>query len=132
MGIILQEWGPFGLINVVLTLVVIVQAIRCAVELYVRKRKERLQAMGNRINAILFWSGLIVLFGFIGSFTGTSIGLESVIKTGSSDPRIVYGLLIETLQLIIFSLSFFTATFVIWFAFWSRHKKMLVTTNENV
>ncbi|MCE5249208.1 hypothetical protein LLG96_03210 [bacterium] len=128
MGFILRNWGPFGIINVVLTLVVIVQAIRCAVELYVRKRENRLQTMGSRINAILFWSGLIVLFGFIGSFFGASSGLESVIKTGSSDPQIVYAMIVGLLQFVIYSLTVFTISVIVWFIIRNRYAKLLEAT----
>jgi len=121
----------FGGINVILTLVVLVQAIRCGVDLYIRKREERLPATGNRINTVLFWSGLIVLLGFVQSFWGASSGLESVIRSGSSDPKLVYALIAELLQVVIYSLSVFTVSVMIWFVFRSRHTKLLSAAPGN-
>ncbi|MBN1290696.1 MAG: hypothetical protein JXB48_02570 [Candidatus Latescibacteria bacterium] len=47
----LSGLGPFGKINIVIALAVVIISLRCAIELFIKKRKENLERLEIRINS---------------------------------------------------------------------------------
>ena len=125
MGFIVQQGGPLALVNVILAFVVILLVLRSALELFIRKRKEQFPRLRNGIDAILFWSGLMVVLGFLQSFWGFFSGIDSLIASGTGDPKVIMGLIADDMIIIIFSLSFFTVSSIVWFAFRTRYQRLL-------
>ena len=122
---IAREYGPFAIVNIIIAFSVIFLTIKNAAELYFRKRKERLPGLDIKINAILFWSGLMVTLGFLQAFWGIFCGIDSIIVAGNSDPIVILALIASELRLIIFSLSFFSVFMIVWYVLWSRYRKLL-------
>ena len=125
MTFILEQGGPFALVNLILAFVVILLVLRSAYELYIHKSKEHFLRLGNGINAILFWSGLMVVLAFLQSFWGAFTGIDSLIQSGTGDPKVILSLIADLLIIIMLSLSFFTVSSIVWFVFRSRYKKLL-------
>ena len=125
MTFIMEQGGPFALVNLILGFVVIILALRSAVKLYIRKRQEQFLRLRNGINAILFWSGLMVVLAFLQSFWGAFTGISSIIESGSGDPKITFSLIADLLIIIMFSLPFFTVTSIVWFVFRNRYIQLL-------
>ena len=119
------DLGLFGMVNVIIALAVIILAVKIAIELYIRKRNERLLALENSINAILFWSGLIVVLGFLQSFWGAITVISSVVAANVSDPLVILGGVADLLKNIILSLSFFSIFSIVWFVFRNRYIRLL-------
>lgn len=123
--------GPMGVIIIIIAITVIFLTIVNSVELYIRKRKERIPGLERKIHAILFWSGLMVTLSFIEAFWGVFSGIDSIIEAGTGDPKVILGLVADVLRLIIFSLSFFLAFMIVWYILWSRYRKLLRNTVLN-
>ena len=121
----LSDLGFLGIVNMIIAFAVIILAIKNAIELFISKRKERLGGLENSINAILFWSGLMVVIGFLSSFWGATSVIISLVQANISDTIVILRAIANLLKLIVLSLSFFTVFAIVWFILRTRYKHLI-------
>ena len=116
--------GPLGQLNVIILGFIIVFGLKNAYLLYIRKSHERLTKLGRSINTMLFWGAITVILGFLGTFIGLQVAIESLMDAGADVKVFLVGILI-LLKLPIFSLTSFTVISIVWYLFTSQHRKLL-------
>ena len=120
----IQDIGPMGELNVIILVFIIIVGIKNAYLLFIKKPHEQLTKLGHSINAMLFWGAIIVILGFIGTFVGLQVALESQMGP-RADIRLLFGGIFVLLKLVIFSLTSFTIISVVWYLFTCQHRKLL-------
>ena len=120
----IQYMGPLGLLNVIILAFIIIFAIKNCYLLYIKKSHENLAKLGRSINTMLFWGGIIVVLGFLGTFIGLQVAIESLMDAGA-DAKVLLGAIFLLLKLVIFSLTGFTIISIVWYLFTSQHRKLL-------
>ena len=120
----LRQIGPLGILNVIILALIIVVGLKNAYLLFIKKPHEKLTKLGRSINAMLFWGAIIVILGFIGTFIGLQIVLNSQMGP-NADIRLLFGGIFVLLKLVIFSLTSFTIISVVWYLSTWQHRKLL-------
>ncbi|MFC1537980.1 hypothetical protein ACFL6H_01025 [Candidatus Latescibacterota bacterium] len=122
----LQYTGPMGIVNTFILLFIVIFAIKNAYLLYIRKSHDNLAKLGRSINTMLFWGAIIVVLGFLGTFLGLQVAIDSVMEAGASaDYTVLLGGIFIVLKLVNFSLASFTIISIVWYLFTARHRKLL-------
>ncbi len=120
----LMDIGPLGLLNVLILSFIIVFGLKNAYLLYIRKSHEHLTKLGRSINTMLFWGAIMVILGFIGTFVGLQVVIDSLMDAGADFKVFLVGIFI-LLKLVIFSLTSFTIISIVWYLFTYQHRKLL-------
>lgn len=120
-----QEGGPFMFLLLLLAIVVVLLSVKKAVELFIQNRDPRSPGMENGINAILFWSSIMVVIAFLSTFWGLSVASEAISMANDISPPIIWGGIHAVLIPIIFSLTFFTFAAIVWFVLRIQYKRLL-------
>jgi len=67
------EGGSFAFLLLLLAIVVVVLSVKKVIELFIQNRDPRSPGMENGINAILFWSGIMVVIPFLSTFWALNV-----------------------------------------------------------
>ena len=120
----IMDMGPLGLLNVLILAFIIVFGLKNGYLLFIKKSQEKLTKLGRSINAMLFWGAIIVILGFIGTFVGLQVVIDSLMDAGADFKVFLVGIFI-LLKLVIFSLTSFTIISIVWYLFTCQHRKLL-------
>jgi len=121
----LHDGGISMYLLLLLAIVAIVLSVKKAVELFIQKRDPRSPGMENGINAILFWSSIMVVIAFLKTFWGLNVASEAISMSNDISPSIIWEGIHMVLIPIIFSLTFFTFAAIVWFILRIRYKRLL-------
>ena len=123
---ITSNMGGIGLFCTLILAFIIIIGLKNGYLLYIRKPHERLTKLGRSINTMLFWGGVIVVLGFLGTFIGLQSIIDLVMDAGAdADVKVLLGGIFLLLNLVIFSLTSFTVISIVWYLFTARHRKLL-------
>ena len=124
---ITSKMGGMGLFCTLILAFIIIIGLKNGYLLYIRKPHERLTKLGRSINTMLFWGGIIVVLGFLGTFIGLQSAIDSVMDAGAdaADAKVLLGGIFLLLNLPIFSLTSFTIISIVWYLFTCQHRKLL-------
>ncbi|KPK94081.1 hypothetical protein AMJ80_05600 [bacterium SM23_31] len=120
-----HEGGPFTFLLLLLAIVVVVLSVKKTVELFIQNRDPLSPGMENGINAILFWSGIMVVIPFLITFWALNVASKGMSMANDISPPLIWEGIHNVLIPIIFSLTFFTFAAIVWFILRVRYKKLL-------
>ncbi|MFQ5604649.1 MAG: MotA/TolQ/ExbB proton channel family protein [bacterium] len=122
------DGGVFMLPLLILSITVLTLTSKKIIELYGKKELDftRLEV---GLNAIIFWGGLSVVIGFLGSFLGIYIAAGHIPATADDiSASIVWGGIRVALTTTIFGLIIFAFASIAWFILRSQLKKLMRNT----
>ena len=98
-----------GLLDILILFFIIVFGLKNGYLLFIRKPHDNLTKLGRSINKMLFWGAIMVILGFLGTFIGMQVVIESFMRAGeNADVTVFLAGIYILLKLVIFSLTSFT------------------------
>ena len=128
MFTLFYDGGAFMWPLLLLAITVISLSVKKSLELYGTK-EQNLARLEVGLNAIIFWGGISVIVGFLGSFIGIYLAASYV--PSSAEPistGIVWGGIRVALITTIFGLIIFTYSSIAWFILRNRFIKLIGKT----
>lgn len=122
MGII-QQAGPFGPVMIVLALVVVVLAVRCALRLSGADPVTG-PATEQGINAVLFWGGLAALIGLLGQYSGVYVSMDGITRLENPGVGLIAAGIRESMTPAILGLAILIVAAAAWLPLRARHARV--------
>lgn len=72
-------------------------------------------SIARSLHSILFWGGVSVLLGLLGTVAGLVVASQAIVMAGEVDPRLVWGGFSITLVSFLFGLVIFLLAALLWF-----------------
>jgi uncharacterized membrane protein len=119
----MQSMGSFGFLEIVLLIVIAVLAVKKAIDLFGRSGLDT-ASLESGLHAILFWGVVALVAGVLGQVSGIYNALNVIIRAQEIDPKIVAMGFAESFTTTIFGLAVFLVAAVIWFALYTRYKRL--------
>jgi hypothetical protein len=117
--------NPFNTMSLLLGAANIVLVIAYAVKLFVTENPEMIAKMENGINIILLLCFFMLFFVFVDPIYDMNRAFESIAKSGTNDPMVVVGGLIQTSLPFIIIGPIFSFNLICWFCLRMFQKRQL-------
>jgi hypothetical protein len=119
----IRSMGSFGILEIILLAVIAILAIKKTIDLFGRTHLEP-AALENGLHAILFWGVIALVSGVLGQVSGIYRALNVIVNAKEISPKMVAMGFAESFTTTIFGLSLFLVAAVIWFALFTRYKRL--------
>ena len=106
--------GPYARVLALLAVVVVVLAVKKAIDLFGRSATAR-EGSARGVDAILFWGSLTAIFGFLGQWIGIYKAANALADYGLADPKLVLMGFGESLGTSVFGLFALVVAAFLWF-----------------
>ena len=122
--------GEFMWIQLLLFLTVIIFSTKKIYEFFIKKDMPKNRLISG-LNAILFWGGISVLFGFISHFWGVSTAYQRISYAHDISPAIIAGGYSKSLITINFGLLILLFAAIVWFFLRWRYKNLAIKSGND-
>jgi hypothetical protein len=116
--------GPIMWPLLILAVLVVALSVKKILDLFWAGELEKIQ-LESGINAIIFWGGISLVLGFFAHFYGVYQAMNAIARASDISPAIVAMGYAMSLTTIIFGLSIFLFSAVMWFLLRWRYKKLI-------
>ena len=123
MGYFFASMGPFSYPMIIITLAILVLAIRKVIDLFFRKDLPA-HKLERGLHAILFWGSVNAVLGFLGQITGIYRALGVIINATEIAPKVIAMGFAESFTTTIFGIETGIVAAIIWFILYGRYKKL--------
>ncbi|UCF04494.1 MAG: MotA/TolQ/ExbB proton channel family protein [bacterium] len=123
----IKQMGSYGPPLLMLAAAIAILAIKKVFDLFIRKGLDAVQ-LEKGLHAILFWGFLSAVMGFLGQAHGLYNAFKVIARAREIDPNIVAMGFAESLTTTITGLYILMFSAIIWFALFTRYKRMTATS----
>ncbi len=120
----IQSMGPFGILEIILLAVIVILGIKKTIDFFGRGADDPARHESG-LHAILFWGVVALVAGVLGQVSGIYRALNIIINAKEIDPQIVALGFAQSFTTTIFGLTVFIVAAVIWFALYTRYKRLI-------
>jgi biopolymer transport protein ExbB/TolQ len=124
----IRSMGLFGILEIILLAVIAILAIKKTIDLFGRTHLEP-AALESGLHAILFWGVIALVAGVLGQVSGIYRALNVIVNAKEIAPKLVAMGFAESFTTTIFGLWLFLAAALIWFALFTRYKRITTVTS---
>ncbi len=123
----LSSGGPMMWVLYLLTLVIIVLAVKNYSRLIIKKEQPQPE-MTHSINAIVFWGFISCIFGIFAHFYGVYLAMQAIARASDISPAIVAMGYSHSLVTILTGMSIFLISSILWFSLKFLEKRAKTTS----
>ncbi len=116
--------GPFGLVVVFLGLLILVLSVRKSMQMFGSRSCQPVE-LEQGLHAILFWGAISLVLGILGQCSGIYHAMGAISQATEISPQIILKGLGESYTSTIAGLVIFVFASVIWFALFTRYRKIV-------
>ena len=127
MTSLFSQGGTFMWPMTILVLVIVILAVKKSVELFLKTGTDRIQ-LESGINAIIFWAGVNLVLGFLAHFSGVFLAMQEIMRARDISPAIVAMGYSQSLITILYGMTIFVFSAIIWFVLRWKFKKVISAT----
>ncbi len=121
----LFKGGPFMWVLLIIAIIVAALAIKKVIDFYFKKSLEQ-KKMEWGLNAIIIWGVISATLGFLGHFQGMYLAMSFISEAADISPAIVAGGFAVSLLTILFGLTIFLFSAIIWLFLRWRFKQLAI------
>ncbi len=122
---LLFKGGPFMWVLLIVAIIVAALTIKKVIDFYFKKSLDQ-KKMEWGMNAIIIWGVIGATIGFLGHFQGMYMALSFISAAADISPAIVAGGFAISLLTILFGLTIFLFSSIIWLFLRWRFKKLAI------